>query len=102
MVSLRGVLTDRSIQWGAIWFVPIFALHRWVAVQISLFLPLFSPLGESLTGWGLIWQSPQPSNNSSDRGECASPHISIQGFGEKLSRRRLEVWGVGRLVTVVS
>lgn len=50
---------DGSIQWGAICFYPIFALHRWVVVQISLSFSLsaFSS-GESLAGRGLIWQSP--------------------------------------------
>lgn len=52
-------LADCSIQWGAIWFVPISALHRWVVVQISLSFPRSAfPSRECLAGQGLIWQSP--------------------------------------------
>lgn len=61
-------LADRSIQLDTNWFVCIIALHRWVAVQSSWFLsfPDFSS-GVFLDGRGMIRQSPQWNNHSSDR-----------------------------------
>lgn len=38
-----GPQTDGRFLWGAIWFRPIFAPHRWVVLEIAF--PLLSPLG---------------------------------------------------------
>lgn len=95
-------LADGSKQWSAIRFAAIFALHRWVVVQISLSLRLsaFSS-GGNLSRPRFDVAEAQPNNQSSGRGGCASLHPSIQGFGKSCLKGEWGV-GVGRLARIVS
>lgn len=69
-------------------------------MQISLSASVFSS-GESLTGWGLIWQSPSPIITAQTEGGVQAFTQASRDLGKVVSREGGRV-GVGRLATIVS